>query len=150
MITSTNIGWRSQIICHLEKGIYSLDDKIWTRERWTTTEFSKRNAKRIVVDKSGQNLQKHWQCLEHFGYWITNGELPSKIKNLKPVKWDSKSLTHFATTISCYVNDIEDNGCPVLEASEVPFLMSQLLFKLDPNDNSHFGREKGKKLKSHR
>ena len=63
---------------------------------------------------------------------------------------DSKSLTHFATTISCNVNDIEDNGCPVLEASEVPFFMSQFLFKLDPNDNSHFGREKGKKLKPHR
>ena len=38
---------------------------------------------------------------------------------------------------------MEDNGCPVLEASGAPFFMSQLLFKLDldPNDNSHFGRE---------
>ena len=29
----------------------------------------------------------------------------------------------------------------VLESSEAPFLMSQLLSKLDPNDNSDFGRE---------
>ena len=67
--------------------------------------------------------------------------LLSEINNLKPVRRDSKSFTHFATTVSCYVNDMEDNGCPVLESSEEPFLMSQLLSKLDPNDNSHFGRE---------
>ena len=68
-------------------------------------------------------------------------ELLSEINNLKPVKRDSKSFTQFATTISCYVNDMEDNGGPVLESSEAPFLMSQLLSKLDPNDNSDFGRE---------
>ena len=68
-------------------------------------------------------------------------ELLSEINNLKPIKRDSKSFTHFATTIACYVNDMEDNGCPVLESSEAPFLMSQLFSKLDPNDNSDFGRE---------
>ena len=68
-------------------------------------------------------------------------ELLSEINNLKPVRRDSKSFTHFTTTVSCYVNDTEDNGCSVLESSEAPFLMSQLLSKLDPNDNSHFGRE---------
>ena len=36
---------------------------------------------------------------------------------------------------------MEDNGCPVVESSEAPFLMSQLLSKLDPKDNSDFGRE---------
>ena len=39
------------------------------------------------------------------------------------------------------INDTEDNGCTVLEASEAPFFMSQLLSKLDPKDNSNFGRE---------
>ena len=68
-------------------------------------------------------------------------ELLSEINNLRPVRRDSKSFTHFATTIACYVNDMEDNGCPVLESSEAPFLMSQLLSKLDPKDNSDFGRE---------
>ena len=68
-------------------------------------------------------------------------ELLSEINNLRPVQRDSKSLTHFATTISCYVNDMEDNGCPVLEAAEAPFFMSQLLSKLDLYDNEHFGRE---------
>ena len=43
-------------------------------------------------------------------------ELHTEINNLKAVKRDSKSLTHFATTIACYVSDMEDNiGCPVLE-----------------------------------
>ena len=59
----------------------------------------------------------------------------------KPVKRDSKSFAHFATAIACYVNDMEDNRCPVLKSSEAPFLMSQLLSKLDSNDNSDFGRE---------
>ena len=69
-------------------------------------------------------------------------ELHAEINNLKAVKRDSKSLTHFATTIACYVSDMEDNiGCPVLESVEAPFLMSQLLSKLDPSDNSDFSRE---------
>ena len=68
-------------------------------------------------------------------------ELLFEINNLRPVKGDSKSFTHFATTIACYVNDMEDNGCPVVQSSEAPFLMSQLLSKLDPKDNSDFGRE---------
>ena len=69
-------------------------------------------------------------------------ELHTEINNLKAVKRDSKSLTHFATTIACYVSDMEDNiGCPVLESVEAPFLMSQLLSKLDPSDNSDFDRE---------
>ena len=69
-------------------------------------------------------------------------ELHTEINNLKAVKRDSKSLTHFATTIACYVSDMEDNiGCPVLESVEAPFLMSQLLSKLDPSDNSDFSRE---------
>ena len=36
---------------------------------------------------------------------------------------------------------MEDNGCPVLESAEAPSLMSQLLSKLDPSDNSDFERE---------
>ena len=68
-------------------------------------------------------------------------ELLSEINNLRPVTRDSKSFTHFTTTIASYVNDMEDNGCPVVESSEAPFLMSQLLSKLDPKDNSDFGRE---------
>ena len=68
-------------------------------------------------------------------------ELLSEINSLRPVRRDSKSFTHFATTIACYVNDMGDNGYPVLESSEAPFLMSQLVSKLDPKDNSDFGRE---------
>ena len=74
------------------------------------------------------------------------GELHTKINNFKAIKRDYKSLTHFATTIACYVSVMEDNiGCPVLESVEAPFLMFQLLSKLDSIDNSVFGREmKGK------
>ena len=63
-------------------------------------------------------------------------ELLPEMNNLKHVKQDSMSLT----TISVFVNDMEDNGCTVLEASEAPFFMSQLLSKLDPRDNTNFGR----------
>lgn len=69
------------------------------------------------------------------------GELLAEMNNVKHFKRDSKSLTRYATTISVFVNDMEDNGCTVLEASEAPFFMSQLLSKLDPRDNTNFGRE---------
>ena len=36
---------------------------------------------------------------------------------------------------------MEQNGCAVTSASEAPFVMSQLLSKLDPKDNIDFGRE---------
>ena len=36
---------------------------------------------------------------------------------------------------------MEQNGCTVTNASEAPFVMSQLLLKLDAKDNVEFGRE---------
>ena len=69
-------------------------------------------------------------------------ELHTNINNFKAIKRDYKSLKHFATTIACYVSVMDDNiGCPVLESVEAPFLMFQLLSKLDSIDNSDFGRE---------
>ena len=68
-------------------------------------------------------------------------KLLAEMNNLKQVKRDSKSFTRYATTISVFVNDMKDSGCIVLEASEAPFFMSQLLSKLDPRDNTNFGRE---------
>lgn len=66
-------------------------------------------------------------------------DLLAEISNLKSVKQVLSRL--HTTTISCYANDMEDNRCSVLEASEAPFFMSQLLSKLNPRDNSNFGRE---------
>ena len=68
-------------------------------------------------------------------------ELLARINYQKAVKGDSKSLTRYATQIARYVNDMEDNDCPVTSSSEAPFFMSQLLSKLDPRDNAEFGRE---------
>ena len=36
---------------------------------------------------------------------------------------------------------MEQNGCEVRSTSKVPFVMSQLLSKLDASDNIEFGRE---------
>ena len=36
---------------------------------------------------------------------------------------------------------MEQNGCTVTSTSEAPFVMSQLLSKLDASDNIEFGRE---------
>ena len=93
--------------------------------------------------KTSKTIDKAWKILdtEFADRRKLMDELLSEINNLRPVRRDSKSFTHFAMTIACYVNDMEDNGCPVLESSEAPFLMSQLLSKLDPKDNSDFGRE---------
>ncbi len=68
-------------------------------------------------------------------------ELLTGINNQKPVKRDSKSLSQYASLITSYVNDMEDNECPVSSSSEAPFFMSQLLSKLSPGDNSAFGRD---------
>ena len=68
-------------------------------------------------------------------------ELLAEINNLKQVKRHYNSLVCYAKTISIFVNDKKNNGCTLLEASEVPFFMSQLLSKLNPRDNTHYGRE---------
>ena len=68
-------------------------------------------------------------------------ELLKEITNLKPVKSDSTSLSRYAATILGFVNNMEQNGCAVTNASEAPFVMSQLLSKLDAKDNVEFGRE---------
>ena len=68
-------------------------------------------------------------------------ELLAGINNQKQVKRDSKSLTRYATIITSYVNDMEDNNSSVTSSTEAPFFMSQLLLKLDPRDNAEFGRE---------
>ena len=67
--------------------------------------------------------------------------LLKEIINLKPVKCDSKSLSRYAARILGFVNNMEQNGCAVSDASEAPFLMSQLLSKLDAKDNVDFDRE---------
>jgi len=68
-------------------------------------------------------------------------ELLKEINSLKPVKSDSESLSRYAATILGFVNNMEQNGCAVTNASEAPFVMSQLLSKLDAKDSVEFGRE---------
>ena len=67
--------------------------------------------------------------------------LLAEVNSYGVVRSDPKSLARYATSISVYVSDMEDNGCPVQEASEAPFFMSRLLSNLDPKDNAEFGRE---------
>ena len=52
----------------------------------------------------------------------------------KPVKSDSSSLSRNAATILGFVNNMEQNGCTVTNASQALFVMSQLLSKLDAKD----------------
>lgn len=67
--------------------------------------------------------------------------LLKEITNLKPVKSDSISLSSYAATILGFVNNMEQIGCAVTNAKEAPFVMSQLLSKLDAKENIEFGRE---------
>ena len=64
-------------------------------------------------------------------------ELLAEIDNYGTVKGDSKNLGRFATSVSVFVSDMEDNGCPVQEVREAPLFMS----KLEPKDNADFKRE---------
>jgi len=129
----------------MEKGVQSLDDGNTVKIKMNNCNVSEM---RCHKDRGGLSKCKPVRPLTKLGKsWISSSkgklmdELLSEINNLRPVRRDSKSFTHFATTIACYVNDMEDNGCPVLESSEAPFLVSQHLSKLDPKDNSDFGRE---------
>ena len=93
--------------------------------------------------KTWKTIDKAWDILdiEFADKRKLMDELLTEISGRRPIKKDSKSLAQYATTITSYVNDMEEHGCSVLEASEAPFFMSQLLSKLDPRDNIDFGRE---------
>ena len=140
------MGRQWQILCYLEKKFYhwmkkydqDKDEKLQRfrnalpRGSWWSDQV-----------KTCKTIDSAWNILdtEFADKRKLMDELLLEINSLKPVKRDSRSFTLFATTISSYANDMEDNGCPVLESSEEPILMSQFLSKLDPNDNSHLGRE---------
>ena len=68
-------------------------------------------------------------------------EILKDITNIKPVRSDAKSLARFAAKILSFANNMEQNGCSVTDSAEAPFIMSQLLSKLDGADNVEFGRE---------
>ena len=93
--------------------------------------------------KTCKDINQAWEILENefANKRKLMDKLLAEINNLKQVKRDTKSLARYATAISVYVNDMENNGCSVSEASEVPFFMSQLLSKLDPRDDTNFGTE---------
>ena len=67
--------------------------------------------------------------------------LLAQVNNYSIIRSDPKCLARYAASISVYVSDMEDNACPVQEASEAPFFMSRLLSNLDPKDNAEFGTE---------
>ena len=49
----------------------------------------------------------------------------AEINNYGVVRSDPKSLARYVTSIYVYLSDMEDNGCPVEEASEAPFFIFQ-------------------------
>ena len=90
-----------------------------------------------------QTIDQAWKILDtEFGdQRKLMDRLLREITNLKPVKSDSTSLSRYAATILGFVNNMEQIGCEVTNAKEAPFVMSQLLSKLDAKDNIEFGRE---------
>ncbi len=93
--------------------------------------------------KYGQSITQAWQILdnEFNNKRKLMDEILKDITNLKPIKYDAKSLARFAAKILSFANNMEQNGCSVTESVEAPFIMSQLLSKLDGADNIEFGRE---------
>ena len=67
--------------------------------------------------------------------------LLKEITNLKSVMRDSTSLSRYATTILGFINNMEQICCAVINANKAPFVMSQLVSKLDAKDNIKFGCE---------
>ena len=82
--------------------------------------------------------------IRHGKFWdqrkLMNGML-KEITSLKPAKSYSTSISRYAATIFGFVNNMEQIGCAVTNAKGAPFVMSQLLAKVDAKDNIEFGRE---------
>ena len=93
--------------------------------------------------KTCKNIDRAWEILviEFADKRELMDELLVVIDNYGTVKGDLESLGRFATSVSVFVSNMEDNGCPVQEVGEAPFLMSKLLCKLELKDNADFGRE---------
>ena len=99
--------------------------------------------------KTCKNIDRAWEILviEFADKRELMDELLVEIDNYGTVKRASKSLGRFATSVSVFVSNMEDNGCPVQEVGEAPFLMSKLLSKLELKDNADFGREMQRQTK---
>ena len=114
---------------------------------WKSTNNYKDFAKHYQKIRFGQiKLGLAKRSIRHGKFGIRRpeklmDELLKEITKLKPVKSDSTSLSRYATTILGFVNNMDQNGCPVTNAKEAPFVMSQCLSKLDTKDNIEFGRE---------
>ena len=93
--------------------------------------------------RPSKKIEQAWKILDtEFGdQRKLMDTLLNEITNLKPIKNDSNSLSRYAARILSFVNNMEQNGCAVTSTSEAPFVMSQLLSKLDASDNIEFGRE---------
>ena len=93
--------------------------------------------------KSCKTIEQAWEILDlEFGNKRKlMDDLLKDITDYKPVRSDSESLSRYATKITAFVKDMNDSGCNVDKSGEAPFVMSQLLSKLDPKDNVEFGRE---------
>lgn len=93
--------------------------------------------------KTCKDIDRAWEILdiEFVDRRKLVDTLLAEVNNYGVVRTDPKSLAHYATSISVFVSDMEDNACPVQEASEAPFFMSRLQSNLDPRDNAEFSRE---------
>ena len=93
--------------------------------------------------RPGKKTEQAWKILDtEFGdQRKLMNTLLNEITYLKAMKNDSNSLSRYAARILSFVNNMEQNGCAVTSTSEAPFVMSQLLSKLDAGDNIEFGRE---------
>lgn len=130
--------WKQEFQHWMEK--YSQDEderlqrfrKALPRNSWWTDQV-----------RTCKTIDKAWKILdvEFLDKRKLMDELLADVNSYKTVRRDSKSLTRYATVISTFVNDMEDNGCQITNATEAPFVMSQLLSKLDIKDNTEFGRE---------
>ena len=58
---------------------------------------------RVMVNTLSQNLQNYWQHMGHLGYGDSRQEKTIEWIAVKLVKQQSKSPSHFSTTLSCYI-----------------------------------------------
>ena len=126
---------------------YWMNKLVQTGRRRTAAKTKKSNTKKNMFwsdqVRPSKTIEQAWKILDtEFGdQRKLMDTLLNEITNLTPIKNDSNSLSLYAAKIISFVNNMEQNGCEVTSTSEAPFVMSQLLSKLDASDNIEFGRE---------
>ena len=115
-VTTWDATWKRELKYWMIKYNQDDDEQLqWLRKALPKNSFWSDQVKQTT------SIEQAWQFLDmEFGdegkLMIT---LLNEITNLRPVKRDSFSPSRYASRIQSFINNMEQNGCPVTSSSEL-------------------------------